>query len=213
MKIALMVLGCLLVLIVVLLSVRVSVLVEYSADGVWVQVRGAFLRFTLIPAPEKRKKTKKTAPKKKAETEQSQEKQSDGNPLSKQGGSLSKARSLLPLALETLGDLCKRIQVKYLRVHYTIAGQPDPAKAALQYGGVWVTGGTLCLLLEQYLHIQERDVSAEVDFCSESSALYASAACSLRVGQALVVAMKLCGRYWTWKKQQNHAAQEENTYG
>ena len=214
MKITLVVLGCLLVLIVLLLSLRVGVLAEYSQDGVLVQVRVAFFHLVVVPASEKKENKPRRKKKKRAKAAvESEKKQSAGKLLLKQGGSLSKLLSLLPMALETLGDLCRRIRVEHLRVHYTIAGQPDPAKAALQYGSVWAGGGAVCLLLEQYLHILERDVSAEVDFCSESSTIYASAACSLRIGQGLMVGLKLVKRYWTWKTQRDNAVQEENTYG
>ena len=54
MKIALIVVGCLLALMAVLLCLRAGVLAEYSEDGVLVQVRMAFLRFTVVPAPKKK---------------------------------------------------------------------------------------------------------------------------------------------------------------
>lgn len=210
MKIALIVLGCLLVLTAVLLSVRAGVLVEYTEDGVLVQARVAFFRITVVPAPEKKRKQHKA----KKKTALKPEKQrSAGGLLPKQGGSLSNLLSLLPMVLEALGALCRRIRVEHLRVHYSVAGQPDPARAALQYGAVSVGGGAVCRLLEQYLEVLEQEVSAQVDFCSESSAIYLSAACSLRVGQALAVALRLFQRYWTWKKRRDTAAQEENTYG
>jgi hypothetical protein len=209
-KIALIVVGCLLALMAVLLCLRAGVLAEYSEDGVLVQVRMAFLRFTVVPAPKKSRNKKRKEPKKKAEPGK---KAAVRKVLPKKGGSLSGLLSLLSMGLETLGDLCRLLRIEYLRIHYTIAGQPDPAGAALQYGGIQVGGDAVCLLLEQHLHILQRDISAEVDFCSENSVIYAAASCSLRVGQMLVVAFKLLMRYWTWKKRQNSAAEEENTYG
>ena len=67
MKIALIVVGCLLALMAVLLCLRAGVLAEYSEDGVLVQVRMAFLRFTVVPAPKKSGNKKRKEPKKKAE--------------------------------------------------------------------------------------------------------------------------------------------------
>lgn len=209
MRVALIVLGCLVVLTAILLSVRTGILFEYTEDGVLVQARVAFLRFPVVPAPKKRGKPTKT---KKKPAAKSKKQRSAGEPP-KRGGALSDLLSLLPMVLEALGTLCRRIRVEHLRAHYTIAGQPDPAKAALQYGAVSVGGGAVCRLLERYLTVLERDVSAEVDFCSETSAVYLSAACSLRVGQAAAAALKLFWQYWTWKKRRDHAAQEENTYG
>ncbi len=208
MKVALIVLGCVLVLSVTLLSLRVHVQMEYAENGLLVQVRGACFHFTIIPASKKRKKKKKKP--------KTAEKELDGavqDVPSKKGGSLSKFRGLLSLGLEMLGTLAKRIQIDYLRVHYVIAGQPDPAKAALQYGGVCVGGGAICILLEQHMKVKERNVSAEVDFCSESSVISIAASCSLRIGQAIMIALKLFKGYMSWKKQQDQTAQEENRDG
>lgn len=213
MKVALIVLGCLLALTALLLSVRIGVLAVYGAEGLRVQVRAAWLRFTVLPAPEKKQKKSSKPSKKREKTTEKPEKQASGGLLPKQGGSLFDLLSLLPAALEALGGMCRRIRIEQLRVHYTIAGQPDPARAALQYGALSLGGDAVCLLLEEHLEVLEREVSAEVDFCSESSAVALSAACSLRVGQALAVALRLFRRYWTWKKRRDSAAQEENTYG
>lgn len=215
MKVALIVLGCLLALIAILLSVRVGALVVYGAEGLRVQVRAGWFRFTVVPAPKKQPK-KSSKPKKQKKRKKSAEpsgQKDAGESLPKQGGSLSGLLSLLPAVLEALGGLCRRIRIERLRVHYTIAGQPDPARAALQYGALSLGGDAVCLLLEQHLEVRDRDVSGAVDFTSESSAVALSAACSLRVGQALAVALRLFRRYWTWKKRRDSAVQEENTYG
>lgn len=215
MKVALIVLGCLLALIALLLSVRVGALVVYGAEGLRVQVRAGLLRFTVVPAPKKQPK-KSSKPKKQKKRKKSagpSEKKDAGGLLPRQGGSLSDLLSLLPAVLEALGGLCRRIRIEQLRVHYTIAGQPDPAGAALQYGALSLGGDAVCLLLEQHLEVRDREVSGAVDFTSESSAVALSAACSLRVGQALAVALRLFRRYWTWKKRRDSAVQEENTYG
>lgn len=218
MKVALIVLGCLLALVALLLSVRVGVLVVYGAEGLRVQVRAGWFRFTVVPAPKKQPKKSSKPKKQKKQKKQKKsagpsEKKDAGGSLPKQGGSLSGLLSLLPAVLEALGGLCRRIRIEQLQVHYTIAGQPDPARAALQYGALSLGGDAVCLLLEQHLEVRDRDVSGAVDFTSESSAVALSAACFLRVGQALAVALRLFRRYWTWKKRRDSAVQEENTYG
>lgn len=215
MKVALIVLGCLLALIALLLSVRVGALVVYGAEGLRVQIRAGWFRFTVVPAPKKqpKKSSKPKKPKKRKKSAEPSGQKDAGGALPKQGGSLSGLLSLLPAVLEALGGLCRRIRIEQLRVHYTIAGQPDPARAALQYGALSLGGDAVCLLLEQHLEVRDREVSGAVDFTSESSAVALSAACSLRVGQALAVALRLFRRYWTWKKRRDSAVQEENTYG
>ena len=53
-----------------------------------------------------------------------------------------------------------------------------------------------------------------MDFCSEQSTVYAAGSCSIRVGAALLVTLRLLRSYLQWKKRQGKPpAQEEKTYG
>ena len=114
------------------------------------------------------------------------------------GGSISQLKELLELAWSATGDMIRHLRVEYLRLHYTFAGQPDPAKAALRCGKANISGGIICHLLEQHLNILRREVTAEVDFCSEQSTVYAAGSCSIRVGAGLVVTLRLLGCYVHW---------------
>ena len=139
-------------------------------------------------------------------------------PLKKSGLSKEeiarKVKELLELAWSAAGDMIRHLRVEYLRLHYTFAGQPDPAKAALRCGKANISGGIICHLLEQHLNILRREVTAEVDFCSEQSTVYAAGSCSIRVGAALLVTLRLLRSYLQWKKRQGKPpAQEEKTYG
>ena len=110
--------------------------------------------------------------------------------------------------------MIRHLRVEYLRLHYTFAGQPDPAKAALRWGKANISGDVIGHLLEQHVKILRREVTAEVDFCSEQSAVYAAGSCSIRVGAALLVTLRLLRSYLQWKKRQGKTpAQEEKTYG
>lgn len=196
MKILWIVLGCVLMLVLAVLSLRIRVQLKYDRRGLRVQVRAVLFRFSLVPS------AKKSPQKSKKQTEERPDKAVSQNETLPKGGSVAKVRSFLPMGMDAIGALGKRIQVDYLRVHYTIAGQPDPAMAALQYGGVCVGGGALCILLEQHMKVKERAVSAEVDFSSETSVIFVAASCSLRIGQGLAVLFRLTKCYLVWKKQQ-----------
>ena len=201
MRVLLIVLCCILVLITLLLLLYVGLLAEYSSDEVLVQILAGPVHLTLIPRKKKKEKGKGKEKKEKKEKKESEKKK-------KKGRSLNDLLELLRILLDALGNLCQRIRINHLRVHYTIAGQPNPAKAALACRHLQVSGGAVCELLEKHIRVLERDVSVEVDFSSEKAIVYASAACSIRVWQLLVVALRLLWRYWKWKRQQKNTSNE-----
>mgnify|MGYP004663309845 FL=1 len=203
-------------LLLLLLLCRVGVIATYSADGLTVRARLGWFKLTLIPMPKRKPKQKRA--KKKPKTEKKLPKQAENHPNSLQtilkGGSITQLKELLELALAAAGDMIRHLRVEYLRLHYTFAGQPDPAKAALRWGKANIGGDVIGHLLEQHVKILRREVTAEVDFCSEQSAVYAAGSCSIRVGAALLVTLRLLRSYLQWKKRQDKTpAQEEKTYG
>ena len=206
-------------LMTLLLFCRVGVIAAYSADGLTVRARLGWFKLTIVPMPKRKPKQKRTkAAKKKPKTEKKPPKPAESHPNSLQtilkGGSISQLKELLELAWSAAGDMIRHLRVEYLRLHYTFAGQPDPAKAALRCGKANISGGIICHLLEQHLNILRREVTAEVDFCSEQSTVYAAGSCSIRVGAALLVTLRLLRSYLQWKKRQGKPpAQEEKTYG
>ena len=217
MKVTLIVLGCLLALILLLLALRVGILAEYSEHGVLVRVRAGPVRITLIPKRKKKKarkeKKEKKSRKTRKEKRKKEDKKTERKTKKKRGGSLKKLLELLPMLFRTLGDLCRRIRIDHLRVHYTIAGQPEPDKAALLYGRLQFGGGAVCRLLEEHMQVRKREVSVEVNFFTEQATVYASAACSLRIGQVLAAALRLLWTYWKWNRQNKQTAREERTDG
>lgn len=203
-------------LLLLLLLCRVGVIATYSADGLTVWARLGWFKLTIIPMPKRKPKQKRA--KKKPKTEKKPPKQAENHPNGLQtilkGGSITQLKELLELALAAAGDMICHLRVEYLRLHYTFAGQPDPAKAALRWGKANIGGDVIGHLLEQHLNILRREVTAEVDFCSEQSAVYAAGSCSIRVGAALLVTLRLLRSYLQWKKRQDKTpAQEEKTYG
>ena len=203
-------------LLLLLLLCRVGVIATYSADWLTVRARLGWFKLTIIPMPKRKPKQKRA--KKKPKTEKKPPKQAENHPNGLQtilkGGSISQLKELLELALAAAGDMIRHLRVEYLRLHYTFAGQPDPAKAALRWGKANIGGDIIGHLLEQHVKILRREVTAEVDFCSEQSAVYAAGSCSIRVVAALLVTLRLLRSYLQWKKRQDKTpAQEEKTYG
>lgn len=202
-------------LLLILLSCRAGVIVSYSADGLKAQARLGWIKLTLFPPPERkpRRKPKRANQKKQPGPKPEQAEPSPWKSFPS-GGSLTDLKELLTLALAAAGKTLRYLRVEELRLCYTFAGQPDPAKTALECGVARIGGDVISHLLEQKVNIIHRQVTAEVDFCAEQGRVFAAGSCSIRVGAALIVTARLFRAYWNWKKRQpTEAAQEEKTYG
>lgn len=230
----------LIVLIVLLLIgfIRFGGTVEYSSEGLTVLVKVLCFNIKVLPRPEKtpeqqaadeEKKKKAEEKKKKAEAKrkakeekrkakaekkaQKKKKQPEEDKKPKKGGSLQLILKMIPAALETLGDLKNVLRFDELYVHYTIAGQPDPAGAARQYGMICAGGGAVTALLENNLRIRKREVSAWVDFTTTEALVYVRLTITMSVGRLLrfVVAagIKFLRIYLADRQEKKHKSKQE----
>ncbi|MCD8342645.1 MAG: hypothetical protein LUC87_10975 [Clostridiales bacterium] len=230
----------LIVLAVLLLIgfIRFGGTVEYSSEGLTVLVKVLCFNIKVLPRPEKtpeqqaadaEKKKKAEEKKKKAEAKrkakeekrkakaekkaQKKKKQPEEDKKPKKGGSLQLILKMIPAALETLGDLKNVLRFDELYVHYTIAGQPDPAGAARQYGMICAGGGTVTALLENNLRIRRREVSAWVDFTTTEALVYVRLTITMSVGRLLrfVVAagIKFLRIYLADRQEKKHKSKQE----
>ncbi len=230
----------LIILIVLLLIgfIRFGGTVEYSSEGLTVLVKVLCFNIKVLPRPEKtpeqqaadeEKKKKAEEKKKKAEAKrkakeekrkakaekkaQKKKKQPEEDKKPKKGGSLQLILKMIPAALETLGDLKNVLRFDELYVHYTIAGQPDPAGAARQYGMICAGGGAVTALLENNLRIRRREVSAWVDFTTTEALVYVRLTITMSVGRLLrfVVAagIKFLRIYLADRQEKKHKSKQE----
>ncbi|MCC8063877.1 MAG: hypothetical protein LIO70_02175 [Clostridiales bacterium] len=230
----------LIILIVLLLIgfIRFGGTVEYSSEGLTVLVKILCFNIKVLPRPEKtpeqqaadeEKKKKAEEKKKKAEAKrkakeekrkakaekkaQKKKKQPEEDKKPKKGGSLQLILKMIPAALETLGDLKNVLRFDELYVHYTIAGQPDPAGAARQYGMICAGGGAVTALLENNLRIRKREVSAWVDFTTTEALVYVRLTITMSVGRLLrfVVAagIKFLRIYLADRQEKKHKSKQE----
>ncbi|MCD8143327.1 MAG: hypothetical protein LUD83_08665 [Clostridiales bacterium] len=230
----------LIILIVLLLIgfIRFGGTVEYSSEGLTVLVKVLCFNIKVLPRPEKtpeqqaadeEKKKKAEEKKKKAEAKrkakeekrkakaekkaQKKKKQPEEDKKPKKGGSLQLILKMIPAALETLGDLKNVLRFDELYVHYTIAGQPDPAGAARQYGMICAGGGAVTALLENNLRIRKREVSAWVDFTTTEALVYVRLTITMSVGRLLrfVVAagIKFLRIYLADRQEKKHKSKQE----
>ncbi|MCD8367296.1 MAG: hypothetical protein LUC48_04640 [Clostridiales bacterium] len=231
----------LIVLAVLLLIgfIRFGGTVEYSSEGLTVLVKVLCFNIKVLPRPEKtpeqqaadaEKKKKAEEKKKKAEAKRKakeekrkakaekkaarkKKKQPEQPEKPKKGGSLQLILKMIPAGLETLGDLKNVLRFDELYVHYTIAGQPDPAGAARQYGMICAGGGAVTALLENNLRIRRRKVTAWVDFTTTEALVYVRLTITMSLGRVLrflvAAGIKFLRIYLADRQEKKHKSKQE----
>ncbi len=167
----LIVLGCILALALVVSLIRVGFNIEYSEEGLKVKVGVGPVRATVYPAEKQKKKKKAQAGRQKA-------------------GLFGELKEHLPDIRKMLSRIRRRRFIQELTVHYIAAG-PDPAQAALTFGGVSAGIGIITAILENNFRIKKRDLRAAVDFEAEKPYLYVRVKLSLAVWEAVYVLFNL----------------------
>lgn len=161
--------------------------VRYDADGIRVRVIAGFLRFTVIPLPQKKKK-----PKKKAKTAQAAaprpKKPAPEAGEKKKGGSLRDFLPLVRTGMDFLNQFRRKLRVNNLQLKLVLAGD-DPCDLAVNYGRAWAALGNLLPLLEKALVIKKRDCEIECDFTADETLVTARMDVTIRFGQMLSMAV------------------------
>ncbi len=193
----LIILGAVLLALVLLALVRFGAAVEYNAAGVQVRVKLGPLRLRVWPL-----KPKKWSAERKPRRKKSKE-----APLPKGkpdlGGSLALVRQCLPLVARAAGRLLHKIRIDRFELEVTAAA-PDPAAAALAFGGANAAVGMIWPLVEQNFHVKERDIRTRVDFEAQAPTVRLKAEVTLTIGQAVHVTaalgVGLLGRYLEYRR-------------
>lgn len=165
--------------------IRVGALVDYSAAGLVVKLRLGPFSPTLYPVRKKeRKKEKRPKPPKPPKPIPEPAKNH------RKGGALDLARRFLPLVAEAAGRLRRKIRIDDLDLDLTVAA-PDPAMAAMAYGGSNAILGMFTALLEHNFHVRRSRVRTTVDFTAAAPAVAILAAATLTIGQGLALTLIL----------------------
>ena len=135
---------------------------SYDRTGFSLYVKFGPFKWRLLPGEKKKKKT--SAPK--------QKRSDSGEKDKKQGGSVRAFYPVLRLTLDFLGKLRRKLRVRKLMVHITMAGD-DPSNLAVNYGRAWAAVGNILPHLERSLSIKERDIRVQCDFTAEKTVIYA----------------------------------------
>lgn len=168
--------------------IPVGVDARYGADGIFLAAKIGPFRLQLLPQKPKKKKKKpakqppavKPAEKKPAEKKQ--------NPLL--SGGVDGLMQLLTLALDTLGDLRRKLRVNALMLHVTVPGGDDPAKAAMNYGRAWAAIGALTPAVERLFVIKKRDIQPELNYNETQMKVDAHLVTTITIGRSLALALR-----------------------
>ena len=193
------VLGAIVAALVLLSLIRMGSTVEYSRSGTLVHLRAGPLRIQVYP-PKPRKKSGEKKPKRAKKSAKPQEEQPEPKP----GGQLDTLKAMLPLVADAAGQLRRKVRVDRLLLDVTAAA-PDPAMAALGFGGVNAAIGMIWPLLENNFNIGDRRIRTKVDFNLTEPEAYLYASFSLRLGQAVVLALTLGMKFlklWSGRNQE-----------
>ena len=163
---AILILGAVLLALGALLRlVRLGALAEYSAAGLRLKLKVGPLRLMLYPRKPKR-------PRRKAGKSSRREKKREERPQPELGGGpLALVKRFLPLIAEAAGRFRRKLRIDVFQLEVTAAA-PDPAAAALCFGGVNAFIGMIW-----------------------RPSVYLYAAATLTAGQALALGLRLTTRF------------------
>jgi len=159
--------------LILIALLRFGVIVEYDEAGVKLWVKAVFLKLRILD------EDKKDKPKKKKKKEK--------KPKEKRPGGFQRFLDLLKAALKALGRLKRRLLIKQLTLHLTLAND-DPSKTAIQYGTVSAVLGTIVPVIERQFRIKRRDLMASVDFTASAPVIYAKITISIAVWEVFYIA-------------------------
>lgn len=105
------------------------------------------------------------------------------------GGSWKDFLTLVPIALDFLGDFRRKLRVDHLELRLVMAGN-DPCDLAVNYGKAWAALGTVMSRLERVLVIRRRDVKVECDFLASDTKVTARVDLTITLGRLLAAVCK-----------------------
>ena len=169
--------------------IPVGVDARYGAAGVFLAAKLGPVQLQLLPQKPKKKK-KKPAKKQQPAAKPAKKKPAEKkkNPLL--SGGVDGLMQLLTLALDTLGDLRRKLRVNELTLHVTVPGGDDPAKAAMNYGRAWAAIGALTPAMERLFVIKKRDIQPELNYNETQMKVDAHLVTTITIGRSLALALR-----------------------
>lgn len=182
-------------IIVVLAIVPLGVSAIYDKNGPLVRLVAGPVKIRVYPAKKKAEQDKKQEkqakpqkePTKKGEQSPKPAKAEQKNPPKNEeekGGSILDFWPLAELALKFLGDFRRKLRVRLLRVHLTMAAD-DPCDLAVNYGRANAAMAALLAQLERLFVIRRRDVRLSCDFTADEMTILVLLDLNITLGRAL----------------------------
>lgn len=166
--------------------IPLGVFFRYDSEGLLVRIVVGMLRFTVIPAPEKKtpkkKKdsTKDTAPVQKEKPPARPAEQ----PAPKKGGSLRDFCPMIQLGKRFLNQFRRKLRIDDLVLKLTMGGD-DPCDLAVNYARAWTVLSNLVPALEKFFRIRRRSFEVQCDFTSEETLIEIQAKLTVPFGRLL----------------------------
>ena len=178
----------LLIAAVLVLIGCIPVGVDASFDGeVHLAVKIGLIRLHLLPTKPKRpRKEKKPRPAKKEPAEKKPA--APKKPLF--SGDPAELRALLGLAVQTLGELRRKLRVEVLTLFVYFGGGDDPAKNAIAYGRAWAVIGSITPLLDQLFVIQKRRIEPRFAPQEDKLRVEGRIVLTITIGRALALGIR-----------------------
>ncbi len=207
-------------ILLVINLIRFGVRVEYSADGLALDIVVAGHRIRILPSTPKTPEEIKAADEKKArdkarkaekkaakeaakaarEEKERQKRLKSGEPepeeeeeSKKKGGALDLVLAAVPPVFDAIGTFVRHIHIDDLAVYYTSAGD-DPFDTVMNFGYVSAGMGVLTPILNG-LKVKNRDLRCDVDFSLDKPVIYIRAALNIAVWEILYVVFRLVAKF------------------
>lgn len=171
-------------IIVLLAMLPLGVSLRYRQDGLRVWALIGYLKISVYPFRKSDNKKKKPdpAPEQKSKTSAPAE-QSAG------GGSWRDFLPLVQVLLDFLKDLRRKIRVRNMELHVTMAGE-DPCDLAVNYGRMNIAMAGLLAQLHRFFVIKKQSVWLRCDFDAEETVVSAQLDVTITVARLLVLAVR-----------------------
>ena len=164
-------------ILLLILLLPLGVRFRYDDQGAQASLLIGFVSIKLFPkrTKEEKKEKKETVKKEQATTQKES---------TKSGGGLTDFMPLVHTALDFLSDFRRKIRVKKLLLHITLAGG-DPDELALNYGKANALLGNMDPFLERYFVIRKKDICFGCDFICDETLVLADVVINITVGRVL----------------------------
>lgn len=166
--------------------IPLGVFFRYDSEGLLVRVVVGMLRFTVIPAPEKKTPKKKKDSTKDAAPVQKEEPPARPaeRPAPKKGGSLRDFYPMIQLGKRFLNQFRRKLRIDDLVLKLTMGGD-DPCDLAVNYARAWTALSNLVPALENFFRIRRRSFEVQCDFTSEETLIEIQAKLTVPLGRLL----------------------------